>query len=340
MEKVEQELKQLNSDLNGLTNRVAELAPVNELIKYLLFFWAAISAVLGLFGWQKISDIDEDVREKVRQEVVLFLPESERDFEQFSENVAASKSLKDDWEGLISTFRSSAKYQEFIQAANADFDLPGRLNRLLLRSDVDIATDEDFRTEAIATLELIKQKAATGEFPSDFLFNAIQFARRIENYRLATEIAEQAISLDPKPITEAISQSLITASSSGAAADQAFARLMEIVNQEVLSPEAHLILAEAWNAAERLRRHEELIRELDRTFTATLADGQSVPAYYYAIAATLTLRIGGQNSKERAEDFIDAGLRELEGQTRLALGYLQAQRELAEAIEYLRPSEN
>jgi hypothetical protein len=301
----------LSDRVNKLAEEVASQKTVGELIKYLVYFWAAISAALGLFGWSKFSDIDKIIE----QEVQLQLPRDKQEFARFSEMATDAQRLRDQYKQLAKDYEESVAALQLAKTVGVNFDIEGKLVALIeestkrksIEADGDLDTVEGtllepkWRKEAIATLSAFKDSLTKKSYPADFIFNVTQVCRRLDQFELAEQLTKAAYEKDPTPPVKALYFSSRVQSSTGQERSEAFRQLMEMVEQlPANSPE--IVIAEAWNAAEGQRRHAELIAAIDKLISRRKAP----PSYALVIKAQALLRQSNPGALASASKSLDA----------------------------------
>ena len=303
MEDVEKRLE--DKDLRNLKELAASQKPVNEIVRYLLYFWLTISVVLGFFGWRQISDFDE----QVTQAVVDQLPSGSANYAQFAKLIADTESLRDKFEELTEQYTDRLNKLARYAEVEKNFDIEGELE-LLVREGTDDAniTNSEWRTRAIMTIRAFASALEEGTAaPGDFVFNVAQLCRKLRQFGLIETMANAAYDRDPSPAVRAmVLSSRVAIGGAGTERDDAFAELVGMV--EALDYEANpqIVLAEAWNAAEDTRQYQVFIDALDRLLSERAARGE-VPSFAYVIKSKALLRRGNPNAKEQGIAALDEG---------------------------------
>ena len=334
------ELTKLDDRVNKLAEDVAAQKTIGELIKYLVYFWAAISAALGLFGWSKFSDIDKSIE----QQVQLQLPRDKQDFAKFREMVGEAEVLHKNYEQLARDYEQSVEALKLAKTVGVDFDIEGKVLALMVDSTKikqaskanieDEATelfDPKWRKDAIATVTIFKDSLAKKTYPADFIFNVTQICKRLDQFQLAEQLTKAAFDKDPSPPIKALYYSSLVKNSSGKHRDDAFRNLMSMVaSLEENSPE--IIIAEAWNAAEDQRRYTELVDSIDKLY----AKNKTPPSYVFIIKAQALLRQSKPGSIQGAEQALSTALSLLKNETALSSWFKSTLREYSEITQVIQ----
>lgn len=339
------QIQSLAESIAKLREELAEHRPVSELIRYLLYFWAAISLVIGFFGWKELSHLDDVVEQKVK----LQFPRDCARYTDYLKIIEETKALYADFERLTAAYRERVDDLKRFEQITADFDIEGQVlalseearrrqhkganeeNRGDQQSDDEPLLDPRWRREAILTIERFQRSLATKNCPADFIFNAAQLCRMLKQFDLAEKLTEAAHGKDASSPIEAMYLSSQVQTSTAEKREKAFTSLMTmIVDLPDYSPE--IVLAEAWNAAEDQRRYSELIEAIDRLVENRLSsDGASpVPSYAYIIKAQALLRRSHPGCVSAAQLCIDSADRSLAEESAMSQWFDSTLKERAE----------
>lgn len=317
-------------------------------MKYLLLFWAVVSAIVGLFGWSKFSDLDVLVQNQVR----LQLPKEKQAFADYQAQVEKAAELSARYSALAERFEQSDAALRRAEQVGKAFDIEGDLQRLLVEStarerntdlesfseqkEVDYTgtlLEPKWRKEVIATLRLFKDSLQERSYPADLIFNATQVCRRLDQSSLAEQLTEEAFKKDPSPPILALYYSSRVSALTGSERDEAFAKLMSLV-ATLPDNSPQIVLAEGWNAAETGRRYEEFISALD----ARLARGDAVPSYLYVLKAQALMRSSKPGATDAAQAALELAATALTRETTKSQWFSDSRRELAETFADLQSS--
>lgn len=328
-------LHKTDERVDRISEELAKHQPVADLIKYLLMFWAAISAILGLFGWSKFSDLDALVQEQVR----LQLPKEQQEFADFKNAALEARKLSENYKILAGEYEQSVAAIKFSEKIGPAFDIEGEISRLMLESTSrneelneetgdtpndykNTILEPEWRKQAISTLQVFKERLATKSYPADFIFNVTQICRRLKQFQLAEELTTAAFQKDPTPPITALYYSSLVSNALGEEREAAFKKLMKMV-ASLPENSPHIVLAEAWNAAENERRYSDLIGAIDSRIEA----GGSLPSYLYVIKAQSLLRQSHVDSVKDAQIAQDAAISLLQEESALSQWFESSLRE-------------
>lgn len=333
----------LDQRVSKLAEDMAAQKTVGELIKYLVYFWAAISAVLGLFGWSKFSDLDKIVE----SHVIAQLPKEKQEFGRYRDLVMEAETLNKKYKELAKSYEESVAALVHAKTAGAEFDIEGKLTVMIREAkarrnnthsdDEDAAEistqtegtllDPKWRKDSIATVMLFRDILAKKKFPADFIFNVTQTTRALNQFQLAEELTKAAFAKDPTPPIRALYLSSRVKNSTGAEREKAFQDLLAMVlDLPRNSPE--IVLAEAWNAAEEQRRYADYIAVLDRL----IEKQPDAPSYVHVIRATSILRQSLPGSVAQAEAGFTKALGLLSAESAHSSWFESTLRELQEGL--------
>jgi len=304
---MEENIAHLTTRVRELEQEHAERKPVSELIKLLIYFLFAISIVLGLFGLKQFSDLKGVVSEQVQ----LQLPRDKQRYYEYEALVNKTKEVNDKFEGLFGKYQEALSNYKNIDKLSEDFDIEGKVARLLDESNIrsqkkpingnyeGTLLDEKWRAKAISILTVLSESQKKRDYESDFIFNAAQLAGRLQLEKLQLILMKVAHEKRPndEPIKAGYLSSIVDTGLEEEVG-QAFGSLMEMVRN--LSPNSpHIVLAEAWNAAEDGRLYRELIVAI-----TDLLESESAPlkpSYAYALLANAQLRASGPGDIDKAK---------------------------------------
>lgn len=324
----------LSEHISDLRAEVAERRPVGDLIKYLLYFWAAISLVLGVLGWRSLSDLEQTIEDKVQ----LQLPRDKAKYAEYEQLIDETQALYKSFEALTSEYKARVDQLEYADIVAKDFDIEGQL--LALEEEVKhrIAADPEFdfqaehpfkgsllepewRTKAIAIISDFRDSIEANIYPADFIFNIAQTCRMLNQFELARDLTKAAEQRNPSPPITAMALASQVTIAAGAERDRAFSKLMHMVRN--LGPNnPQIVLAEAWNAAENERRYAELTAALEGLLAKKEAgDDVILPSYAYVILARSVLRAGSSDAVGAAERALDTAWNLAQEESPLAQWY-------------------
>lgn len=316
-------IQTLDAKVDRISEELAAQKSIGEIVKYLVYFWAAISAILGIFGWSKFSDIDKLIEVQVRNQ----LPQDKQDFADFKARTAEVEGLHKKYKELAKDYEESVAALQYSKTLGVGFDIEGRL--LVLFEDVNRRKDENsieniddltgsvleskWRKEAIATVWAFKDSLQKNNYPADFIFNVTQVTRKLSQFQLAEELTKAAFEKDPSPPIRAMYLSSRVATTTGQVREDSFNELMNmVVNLSLHGPE--IVLSEAWNAAEDRRRYTELNAAIDKLASS----GRFVPSFAFVIRARSALRRSMNGDVSEAERSLQTAIASLANESALS----------------------
>ena len=177
---------------------------------------------------------------------------------------------------------------------------------MVFESDIPGNTlDNRWRIKAITTLNQLKEATKEKNFPAEFIFNAAQVARQLQQFQLAADMTQAAFDKNPSPPIRALKLSSQVSNSSGSEQIDALNEIAQMVRELDIEKAPHIVIAEAWNASENSRNYGPLLWSLN-----DLIENQSdkyVPSYAYAIKAQILLRRSTDGDRENAELALSKG---------------------------------
>lgn len=285
-EEVVKELFAVRKELADVKAETASRKPIEEIVKYLLYFWLSLSVLLGLLGWKQISDVGATISNEVSKQ----LPRDSEQYRKYETLIADTKKLTSDFEKLTKQYKERVDDLKYAEVVASDFDIEGQMQIVLQESNNPLnVSDAKWRTKAITVLTKLKSAITTKYFPADQVFNAAQVCRQLKQYQLAEELTAAAFSKDPTPPIKALKLASLASNKTGAERAAAFGELMKMV--EGLDPQhsPHIVLAEAWNAAESARLYDPLLAAIEK-YVSKQQSIEPPPSYTYIIKAQALLR--------------------------------------------------
>lgn len=316
--------------LHKIEIEVAERRPVDKLIQLFIYLLAALSIVVGLFGFKQFSDIDAVISSEVKMQ----FPKDQQKFLDYKKLIEDTSVLGAKHTELFGKYEAALKTFAHLDKVTDDFDLEGKVSRLMDEVDEGDETttkDEKWRLQAVATLRLLAEAQKKRSFRSDFIFNAAQTASRLQQSALAFELMQVAHTKRPNdaPIQAGRLSAIVEIGDEKEVKD-AFAGLMSMVaNLDANSP--HIVLSEAWNAAEHLRRYDALVSAVDRLIQSK--ERLVKPSYAYFIKAYALTRASRPGDMEAARVTVEEGLSLLENESPNAVWHEASQREYVKCLK-------
>lgn len=297
-----EELLKVRKELADVQAQSAARRPVEEIVKYLLYFWLSLSVLLGVFGWKQISDLNTTISNEVSKQ----LPRDSEQYRKYDELISDTKKLVADFDSLTKQYRERVEDLKYADIVASDFDLEGQLHRIVVEAnDPRKVADDKWRTKAITVLGKLKATLATRYFPADFIFNAAQVCRQLQQFQLAEDLTAAAFLKDATPPIRALKLASLASNKAGPERASAFSELMNMV--EALNPEhsPQIVLAEAWNAAESTRNYGPLLLAIDKYLARS--DTRQPPSYTFIIKAQAHLRRSQAGDAAAAKSALQRG---------------------------------
>lgn len=346
-----------------LTARIEARTNIEDVAKFILYFWAALTAALAFFGYRQMADIEKVMGDKVKATVDAYVAQQSGSARLVDGLLADTKRLDEAFREQNALFLERVDAVDKADLVRSDFDIEGQVQALnreaLIRENHNPEPSLDgldfegtllepqWRARAINTLKVFNASIASHKVDPAQVFDAAQLARRIDAHEVAVELASQAERLQPYPEYKALGHvTRITQSANPGDVEKEFAALLRMVHEltDVDSPE--IILSEAWNAADRLRRHRALIDAISalearaRTGapTASTTDPAPIFSYAYVIKAQALLRESRAGCVEEASKAIAAAEERLQAESTLSPWYASTIREGAEVKRAIKDS--
>lgn len=298
----ESRLDDLATELWELRAEVASRRPVEQIVKYLLYFWLTLSILLGFFGWKQLSALDEQVKRAVASQ----FPEDSENYKNYKNLLAETEQLYESFETLTSAYRERVEDLKYADVVASDFDIEGQIMNVVFESeDPSNILDSAWRTRAITVLNKFSEALENKGFPATFVFNAAQVCRQLRQFQLAEEMTNAAFEKDPSAPIQALKLASEVANKTGPERDLAYSALVDMVAHLDYQSSPQIVLAEAWNAAEGIRSYEPLVKAIEELAASTKKE--RVPSYAYLIQAQAMLRIGYPGVREDALPVIEKG---------------------------------
>lgn len=291
------ETTKLEDRIHLLELEHAERKPVDKLIQILIYFLAGLSIIVGFFGIKQFSDIDSAISKEILQQ----FPKDQQKYLEYKKLIEDTKTLHQDFEKLAGKYKLALERFAHIDHLTADFDLEGKVIKVMREVvEEENQTNESWRLQAVATLRLLVEAIKRRNFQGDFIFNAAQAASKLQQHALAYELMQEAYIKRPhdKPI-QAGRLSAIVEIGDEKEVNEAFKALMDmVIHLDTNSP--HIVLSEAWNASEHLRRYDALIEAIDNLIQSKNPLKPSYAYFVKAFALTRASRIGDLETAQTA----------------------------------------
>ena len=279
-----------------------EVASRRNYEKVVVVLGAAVVSAAALVTWigfESFSDIENDVRKQVIQSLTDVDTDTVVTLGRFKDYDRRMSKL------LESLKAAEGRWRDSIEPALAELsgdipDLKGRFLSLLDGGPIeDKSQDPVWRRRATAVvlnivehLEETQRENEVSQFAPDDVFNVAQLSRHLSRYDLERRLVVAAHEAKPDSAAARALFLQSEARKSGSSDESAFTELMGLVTDLTIE-NPHIVLAEAWNAAEDLRRYSHLIAALDSLIARAEANsGAFLPSYAYALKGAAHLRRG------------------------------------------------
>jgi tetratricopeptide (TPR) repeat protein len=249
-----------------------------------------------------IVRFDRDLDLRIDNKVASYVDISEdrlRDFRELGDRInklfETLKAAEEKWSEIIEPKLLG------LEEEDPDADLKGRYLKVLVESErPGIEWDDDWRIRATSViLRATDQLSRTSQDPNfipqfspNDLFNIAQLAKQLDRFDLERNFVEAAHNADEGAASRALQLQSDARYSTGDQKEEAFKELMDMVrNLSLDAPQ--IVVAEAWNAAEALRRYGDLISSIDDLIEKNSSDSSVfLPSHVFAIRGNAYQRRG------------------------------------------------
>ncbi len=297
-------VRQLQEQQWEMRNQLSGLKPIDQIVKYLLYFWLTVSILLGLFGWRQLSNFNRQIDIAVANQ----FPEHSDEYKNYDALLTKTNILYADFEKLTAEYKERVEDLKLANIVASDFDIEGQINKLFVESNDPMRLyNNEWRTKAIVVLGKFKLAIENKTFPADFIFNAAQLCRQLQQFELAEELTNNAYARDPSPPNTALKLASLAGNKTGKEGEDSYKTLMNMVENLDFESSPEIVLSEAWNAAETTRRYQPLIDSIEKLVANADSANLSAPSYAYTIQAQAILRKSEPGSVERASAVLEKG---------------------------------
>lgn len=313
-------IAKLEESLAELQIEVAEKRSIGEIVRYGAIIIIAIGGLFSFLGYSSYSEIKQSIegqvevalRDHIKREISI----SQAEMKEFLEFVAATETNMVSYNTLLERYKQRLGEVDKIYEISTLEDIEGELSRIeqeishrftVNPSKGDVLDfngtvfEKNWRLGVVSRLqELSGSPDKIARVDPDKWFNFLQTLRRAGINSVTYQLIE-ALPNDPgKPSIEALRLMLSVERSIGSERDASFEELMEMVRLvDEVSP--HIIIAEAWNAAETLRRYTSLIDALKAGINRRRQEGLPPISYLHVILAEAYVRRGFSGDKQSAQ---------------------------------------
>lgn len=326
--------EKLDSRVRDVELEVAGRRSHEKVIVNLGYGVVAVGVLLGVFGFSEVSDIDKQIREIVERQygevdkkvseiegqvgntlttidllidrrIAGYIRDTETTIEDFE------RAHKDMTSLIDSMTQAEVHWNTVVKPAleglgdyDPDASLKGQY--LLVRSSNLVVPENRARAAGLIP-RIVKHldraqrsDEEISQFSSSDIFNVAQLSRVIDRNDLEIALVDAAFEARKDAATTALFLQAQAKFTFGEESEQALAELMGMVAN--LTPEnPHIVLAEAWNASENLRRYTDLINALENLIARTTLDPDAfLPSYAFVIKSQSLLRRGRPGDADKA----------------------------------------
>ena len=300
--------RSLDERLRKVELEVAERRHYEKVVKLLGAAAVVAGLLLGAVGFDSISDIEDNLQAVVDRTVMNHIADTEVTLEDIKEKRVEVEGMIADLNEAKMRWKSIKGAIEELGSYDANDDFAGIL-RDFLRDYLDeegserdkwITKNRGRATNLLLqVIEHIEQSTneedVAMQITPDDLFNVAVISRVLGRADLRRKLVDAAYEADKTAATRA----LYLESRAGTNAED-FEELVGMVeNLEFAHP--HIVVAEAWNAAENRRDYSKLIAAVDQLLKKHDQDkGTFLPSYVIAVKGEAHLRRGLPQDLEQA----------------------------------------
>jgi hypothetical protein len=333
---MEAKIERIRDDLSRLDGHVNGRLGPESIAKILLVFWGVLSVGFAVFGIRSLNDIKSNVKLVTQSEIDGYVLQQKQSLEALRDSIESATKDRDEFLNVHADQMNLLLHLREVSNEVIASDLEGRVDRLILEaasraspqgSAIEFLTyspgiteeqrveilasttlDPAWRSGAMGTLTRLDELLTSGaNFDSNKLFNVTQVARQIGAFETSNRLADHLVRRYATPAYQAVVlNSRIRIAKDSEEVEAGFSALMALVS--TLGPqEPHIVLSEAWNGAEYLRRYADFVAAIERlergSEVAPAASAQlptTLPSYAYVIKAQALLRESRPGSVERA----------------------------------------
>lgn len=294
--------RSLDARLRQLELEVAERRKYEKVVNLLGAAAIAAGVLLGVFGIQTFSDIDDKLEAMVDRAITTHLveakstlKETKKTREEIVSEVKQLERAKEIWNEIRPTFEQLNNYNPDTDLVGIWRNFLGKYQNLGDSEKAQWLLDPENRAKAtnvvLEATKHIEQISAADNMATQFtpndIFNIAQVSRALGRADLRRKLVDAAFEAEESAATQALHLE-----SRAAANDESFEELVNLVeNIQIDNPQ--IVVAEAWNAAEDRRDYSRLIVAIDRLIERHRDDDSVfLPSYVIAVKARAHLRRG------------------------------------------------
>ena len=245
---------------------------------------------------REIASFKSDLDITIDNSIALFFGRDEAKREIYEQNLERIHVLIQDLDEAEKRWQAIKPAIDGLEGYDPDADLMGDY----LALDLELGQPKASRAQQVGLVKRVAEHLKNAKQDPDLLvqfsaaeiFNIVQIARRLRRPDLEQQLVTAAYEADSTLSGQALLLQHRARHGAAAEREKAFNQVMQMVTQLTMdSP--HIVIAEAWNAAEELRRYSDLINALDRQIVAHEEDSSILlPSYVYAVRGNAYQRRG------------------------------------------------
>ena len=271
----------LEQRIRDVELEVASRRSYEKVVIILGYAVIAAGILLGFLGYRNMSDITRNLDERIDLRIAANIQARDSTLKSLKVGVTTAKDLtdelrttKDNWKQQIEpVLKNIAKY-------DPDADLKGRYEQIMAE-DRDDPTWRKRATDIVSRIaeHIETTETAVSSFAATDIFNLAQESRRLNRNDLEYKLINAAYEVSKTSSTRALYLQLQARQGSIQDENKAFNELMRMV-AHVTIENPQIVVAEAWNAAEGLRRYTHLIEAINKLIRRQRADQKAfLPSY-------------------------------------------------------------
>ena len=265
---------------------------------------------------KEIATFKSELGVTIDDKIAFFFHRDEAKTETYENNVNNMKRLIGVLTQAESRWEEIKPALEGLESYDPDADLKGDYLEIIRAIATDDEENKPTRAQQVGIvlrvsehlLQAEKDPNYISQFTHDEVFNAAQIARGLDRPDIEKQLVNSAYKLDSSsPSNKALFLQLQARYGPEDEREESFAGLLGLLDNLTMdSP--HIVVAEAWNAAEGTRRYSDLIEALDRRIENAQKDPSLLlPSHIYAIKGNAHQRRGFPGELETAkQSYVDA----------------------------------
>lgn len=289
--------EELEARVRDLELEIAARRKYEKVVTVLGYAVVAAAAIVGWIGYESFSDIESDVRQEVQGSIRNMDVDAVTSLDRFEEYARRMMKLLEELEQAEGIWRESIRPALSELEGDEVQDLMGRFLAMKEEGESDDVNEPVWRKRATAVvlkivqhLEDAQDEGTVSQFSPGEVFNVAQITRRISRYDLEGRLVQAAAEAQPRSAAARALSLQSEARKGQNSGEVAFESLMDMVSGLTMD-NPHIVLAEAWNAAEDLRRYGPLISAIDELIARQVDEpGAFLPSYAHALKGEVHLR--------------------------------------------------